>query len=101
MEEIARIGRGRYFAATNARDVTRPPRGDAPPGLEVLDASGGLVTRVPLDGEPVELKPGSYRVRLPGSSADPLDLTLSEDQSLALRVDPPARSASRGLDQTL
>jgi Mg-chelatase subunit ChlD len=88
MKEIARVGKGRYFAAKSASDLAGALREAMPaPGVEVLDATGKVVARVPFNGDPAELAPGAYRVRVPGSSSGPLDLSLAEGEEVALRMD--------------
>jgi hypothetical protein len=88
MKELARIGKGRYFAAKGTKDLAAALREAMPaPGIEVLDASGKVVARAAFNGDPVELKPGAYRVRLAGSASEPLGVTLAEAQEARFRVD--------------
>jgi Mg-chelatase subunit ChlD len=95
MREIARVGKGRYYAARGTRELAAALREALPsPGVEVLDASGKVVARAAFNGDPVELKPGSYRVRLAGTATEPLEVTLPEGEEVSVRADESGRLSS-------
>jgi Mg-chelatase subunit ChlD len=88
MRALARVGKGRYFPARGAKDLALALREAMPaPGVEVLDAGGTVVARAAFDGDPVELRPGAYRVRVTGSLSPPLDLALREGEETSLHLD--------------
>jgi hypothetical protein len=88
LKEIARIGNGRYYGARNARELAEGLRAAVPVlGFEVHDAADAVVARGSLNADPVELKPGAYRVRLLGLDAEPLEVTLAEGDEVYLSVD--------------
>ena len=88
LQEIARIGKGRYYGARNARELAEGLRAAVPTlGFEVLDAEGKGVARGSLNAEPVQLKPGRYRVRLLGLESEPVEVALEEGEEAVLEVD--------------
>jgi hypothetical protein len=92
LKELARIGKGRYYGAQNTRELLLGLQSAVPTlGFEVLDAAGAVVARGALDGEPVELKPGPYRVRLVGLDPSPIEITLEAGQEEGLRLDAAGR----------
>jgi tetratricopeptide (TPR) repeat protein len=88
LEEIARLGGGRYYGARNAGELSKALREAVPTlGFEVYDQTGEkLVSQGSLNGEPVELSPGTYQVRLSGIKSDPVTVDVATGQDVTLRV---------------
>jgi hypothetical protein len=75
---LADVGNGQYYDARDAvglRDALRAAFG-AP--YEVVDATGSIVGRGTVDGAPLELLPGTYRVTLVGTKPVTLDVVIVE-----------------------
>ncbi|HUE69374.1 MAG TPA: VWA domain-containing protein [Pirellulaceae bacterium] len=94
LREIAKIGRGDYYGAQNARQLSAALKAAAAAGaFTVYDDAGNVAARGTVNGGPVPLLPGTYRVRLSQvkakeleisvTSGPPLRLNLREDGSLA------------------
>jgi hypothetical protein len=96
LEEIARLGGGRYFGARNAGELSTALRAAVPSlGFEVYDETGKtLVTQGALNGDFVELKPGKYQARLTGLAAEPVAIELAAGQELTLQVDESGKLAA-------
>jgi hypothetical protein len=87
--EIASLGGGKYFTATDAEGLAAA-LDEALQGIEFVVAdqdSGREVARGSVNDEPVALAPGKYSVHVSGLAAKPLDLELSADEVLELRLD--------------
>jgi hypothetical protein len=65
--EWARLGNGRYFNAMDAEELTAGLRESVEQPFTVVDAEGHIVASGTVNGPPVSVAPGSYRVVLPGS----------------------------------
>ncbi len=87
--EIARMGGGEYFQLSNARQLAAALREAVRPAeYEVLDStSRRVVLRGRVNGDPVEVEPGRYQVRLVGADTEPASVELAAGQSLELSLD--------------
>jgi len=89
LEQIARLGQGKYYGARNAEELTE--------ALEsAIEATGYLVHdeggakeagQGLINGDPVPLKPGKYRVSVLGTRIEPLAVELAAGQELELQID--------------
>ena len=81
----ARLGNGGYFDAQDGDQLRRAMRATLQPAYEVL-AAGRVVATGSVNGEPVELPVGSYRVQLRGGDARDLgEVALAEGPPHELR----------------
>jgi hypothetical protein len=88
LRAVARIGGGTYARAADARSLAEALRGAASSlGYEVADASGGVVARGAVNGAPVALEPGEYRVRLVHRDAEPVAVVVARAGTSRLRVE--------------
>jgi hypothetical protein len=62
--EWAHLGNGQYFDATGAADLGQAIAAAVQPPYRVLDASGNEIARGLVDGAPVEVPAGTYRVEV-------------------------------------
>jgi hypothetical protein len=67
--EWARLGNGRYFNAGDAEELTAGLRESVEQPFTVVDADGRIVASGTVNGPPVSVAAGSYRVVLPGDAA--------------------------------
>ena len=65
--EWARLGNGRYFNAGDAEELTVGLRESVEQPYTVVDADGRIVASGTVNGPPVSVAAGRYRVLLPGS----------------------------------
>jgi hypothetical protein len=94
LQEIARLGGGRYYGARNAKELAEGLRAAVPSlAFEAVDEKGAVVARGAVNDEPVEVPPGRYRVRLAGFEGEPVEVTLAEGDEAALDVDGTGRLA--------
>jgi hypothetical protein len=97
LQEIARIGKGRYYGARNARELSEALRAAVPSlGFEVRDPADVVVARGSLNADPVEVKPGAYRVRLVGFESAPTEVRLEEGQEATLVLDEDGKLVPEG-----
>jgi hypothetical protein len=89
LEKIAKLGGGKYYDARDARQLVDALRQAIPStGFEVLAADRDTVVASALvNGKPLELAAGSYRVRLAGSKAEPTAVRLVRGQLMQLKLD--------------
>jgi hypothetical protein len=89
LQEIAKLGGGRYYSARNSSDLAAALREAVPKlGFEVYDETGDkLVAHGALNGDPLELKPGKYQVHLSGIKLEPVAIELATGQELNLQLD--------------
>ncbi len=89
LQEIARLGGGRYYSARNSGELAGALRSAIESiGFEVSDESGSRqVTRGVINGDPVELDPGKYRVSALGLTSEPLTITIAGGKEIALELD--------------
>jgi hypothetical protein len=64
----AGAGNGRYFDAKDAKGLSKAVAQALAPAFEALDAEGRVLAKGFVGGEPVKLLPGTYTVRIGGSS---------------------------------
>ena len=84
---IAKIGGGEYFGAQNAKQLGAALKAVATAGaFAVYDESGSLAGRGTVNGGPVPLLPGMYRVRLPQVKADELEISVTNGPALRLML---------------
>ena len=62
--EWAHLGNGQYFDAAGAADLGQAIAAAVQPPFRVLDADGNEVARGLVDGDPVEVPTGTYRVEV-------------------------------------
>ncbi|MFQ5731353.1 MAG: VWA domain-containing protein [Planctomycetaceae bacterium] len=88
LQEIARIGGGKYYSAGNAGELIASLTSAVDStGYTVLDRSGKrIVARGFLNGSRLQLKPGRYVVRLNGGANRPVTVDLNDGQNLKLTV---------------
>jgi hypothetical protein len=93
LEEVARIGSGRYFDARDARQLAEALRqavASAP--YTIYDADGKTeVARGLINDPPISLMPGRYRVGLVGDRGERLPISLRNRQGIAIFVDEAGR----------
>lgn len=66
--EWAHLGNGQYFDAAGAADLGAAITAAVQPPFRILDASGAEVARGLVDGPPVEVPAGTYRVEVQAAS---------------------------------
>ena len=87
LREIAKIGRGDYYGAQNARQLSAALKAAAAAGAyTVYDDAGNVVARGAVNGKPVSLLPGSYRVRLSQVKAKELEILVTNGPVLRLNL---------------
>jgi hypothetical protein len=86
---LADVGNGHYYDARSASDLRDALRAAFGAPYEVLDASGAVVGNGTVDGAPMELLPGAYRVRLVGTEPVTLDVIIVEAGRAVTLVAPP------------
>jgi hypothetical protein len=97
LKEIARIGNGRFYEARNASDLSKALKALVPAlGFEVVGADEKVVAKGSLDGEPVEVPAGRWRVRLVGVPSEPVEVDLEEAEEAGLEVDGSGRLSLPG-----
>ena len=85
LRQIAKIGGGEYFGAQNAKQLGDALKAVAMAGaFAVYDESGKLAGKGTVNGAPVPLLPGNYRVRLPQVKADELEIPVTNGPALRL-----------------
>ena len=63
--EWARVGNGGYFDAQNGEQLKNAMRATLRPTYQVL-AGGKVIATGTVNGDPIEIPAGSYKVRIPG-----------------------------------
>jgi Ca-activated chloride channel family protein len=87
LRQIAKIGKGEYYGAQNARQLSEALRAVAKAGsFAVYDETGTLTAKGTVNGDPVPLLPGKYSVRLPQVKADGLEIRVSNGPALRLKL---------------
>jgi len=84
--EWARLGHGGFFDAQNGEQLQRAMRATLQPLYEVL-ANGTMVATGTVNGEPIELRPGTYQVRLSGGQKDLGTTTIESGAPRELRLE--------------
>jgi len=84
--EWARLGHGGFFDAQNGEQLKQAIRATLQPLYEVLD-NGRVVATGTVNGEPIELRPGTYRVRLSGGQKDLGTTTIESGAPRELRLE--------------
>jgi hypothetical protein len=81
----ARAGNGSYFDAHDGAELSASVRAALRPVFQVLDGERVVASGV-LDGKPIDLPPGTYRVRVPGSDREAKSVVIepAATQSIAL-----------------
>jgi hypothetical protein len=91
MQAWARLGGGSYFDARGAEDLGRAMAQAVRAPFRVLDEAGNEVASGTLDGEPVEVDPGTYSILV---LADPVvrfdAITVGPGESITRELPPPA-----------
>jgi Ca-activated chloride channel family protein len=93
LEELARIGGGRYFDAHDAEELTDALRRAVASAAYVVYESDRKteIARGLVNGPAIPLMPGSYRVVLVGSEDEAIPLQLQNRQRLELSLDEAGR----------
>jgi Ca-activated chloride channel family protein len=87
LRQIAKIGRGDYYGAQNARQLSAALKSAAAAGgYTVYDRDGNVAARGTVNGGPAALLPGDYRVRLSQSSAKELEITVTNGPGFRLNL---------------
>jgi Mg-chelatase subunit ChlD len=87
LRQIAKIGGGDYFGAQNAKQLAAALKAAAAAGSYVVyDAAGKPAARGTINGAPVALLPGKYRVRLPQVKANELEIPVTNGPALRLNL---------------
>lgn len=87
LRQIAKIGGGEYFGAKDAKELAAALKAVATSGaFAVYDETGRLAGRGIVNGTPVLLLPGKYRVRLPQVKADALEIPVTNGPALRLML---------------
>jgi hypothetical protein len=84
--ERAHLGNGQYFDATGAADLGQAIAAAVQPPFRILDAAGNEVGSGLVDGDPVEVPAGAYRVEV--QAAEPITIDTVEVGSGARAVVP-------------
>jgi Mg-chelatase subunit ChlD len=90
ISRLADIGGGRYYDARDAAGLEEALKGALGAPYVILDAAGLEVGRGTVDGPPVELPPGTYRISLAGAAAglDAVDLESGEQETVTAAAAP-------------
>lgn len=89
--EWARLGNGKYFNAENGGELTASLRQSVEVPFRVMDAAGKIVATGTINGPPVSVDAGSYRVEVPGDperSVDGVDVAMDERTRVDLGKEP-------------
>lgn len=87
LREIAKIGQGDYYGAQNARQLSAALKAAAAAGaFAVYDDAGNVAARGAVNGKPVPLLPGNYRVRLSQVKAKDLEIPVTNGPALRLNL---------------
>jgi hypothetical protein len=91
--EIAKLGGGQYFDAANAEELAASLRKAVESANYVVrdEAGKSEVARGLINGSPLTLMPGSYRVRVIGDEENSLLIRLRNRQKLEIALDPSGR----------
>jgi Mg-chelatase subunit ChlD len=89
IERLAEIGQGTYYDARDADQLATALKGAVGAPYVILDASGAEVGRSTIDGDAVELPPGTYRIALAGAVGS-LEVAVVEPGSLTTVVARPS-----------
>jgi hypothetical protein len=71
--EWAHLGNGQYFDASGAAELGQSIAAAVQPQYRILNAAGDEVGTGLVDGDPVEVPPGTYRVEVLAAQTDVLD----------------------------
>jgi Mg-chelatase subunit ChlD len=91
--EWARLGKGTYFNAEDGGELTASLRQSIEVPFRVVDAAGRIVATGTINGPPISVDAGSYRVEVPGDparSVDGVSVAMDERTSVALERLPAA-----------
>jgi Mg-chelatase subunit ChlD len=87
LRQIAKIGSGDYYGAQNARELAAALKSAAAAGgYAIYDKEGNLAGRGTVNGGPVALLPGDYRVRLSQASAKELEISVTNGPGFRLNL---------------
>lgn len=87
LRQIAKIGRGEYYGAQNAGQLRDALKAAATAGSYVVyDEAGQLAGKGTINGDPVPLLPGKYRLRLPQVDAQELEFSVNVGPTLRLKL---------------
>lgn len=85
LRQIAKIGKGEYVGAKGAKDLGAALKAVATAGaFAVYDEAGNMAGKGTVNGAPVPLLAGKYRVRLPQVKAEPLEIPVTNGPALRL-----------------
>ncbi len=93
LEQLAEIGGGRYFDARNAEElVVNLRQAVASVGYAVYEQDGKKeINRGLINGTPISLMPGAYRIGIVGSRDAPIPVQLRNRQTVDLVIDDSGR----------
>lgn len=81
--EWARLGNGRYFNAGDGDELAASLRESVEAPYSVLDASGRIVASGTVNGPPVAIDAGTYRVVVPSDPGRNVDNVVISAEELA------------------
>ena len=87
-EEWAGIGHGGYFDATDAKGLRDSIETALLPDFEVEDAGGKIVATGRVDGEPITLGSGRYKVRILSKPVRVNEIEILPGEMTSLRMLP-------------
>jgi hypothetical protein len=77
----AKSGNGAFFEANDAAGLNNALAQAMRPGFEVLDAKGAVVAEGIVEGDAVQVMPGSYSVRLKGQKTAPKSISVKAKEA--------------------
>ena len=80
--EWARLGNGAYFNATDGEELTAGLRDSVEQPYTVLDKAGNIVASGTVNGPPISIDAGEYRVVLPGDASRSADKVVVNMEAL-------------------
>jgi hypothetical protein len=83
---LAEVGQGTYYDARDAGELAKALKRATGAPYVVLDADGAEVGRGTVDGPPIELPPGSYRVSIIGAASSLGVITIESGDQETLTV---------------
>jgi hypothetical protein len=80
--EWARLGNGAYFNASDGDELTAGLRDSVEQPYTVVDGAGNIVASGTVNGPPISIDAGTYRVVLPGDATRSVDEVVIDMEAL-------------------